>query len=83
MDIKMLDLYTDYLISSFSYTIATGLSKILNGAISHDKVTRFLSKDDYDSRQLWKLVKKTVRRIETEDGILLTLRRSRHHGLIL
>lgn len=71
MDKQMLDIYSDYLISSFSYTTATGLSKALSGLISHDKVTRFLAADDYDSKQLWQLVKPTVRKIESEDGILI------------
>src|SRR6266705_5731807 len=71
MDTKMLDIYSDYLISSFSYTTATGLSQALGGAISHDRVTRFLSADDYDSRKLWKLVKLTIRKIESEEGILI------------
>lgn len=71
MDKQMLDIYSDYLISSFSYTTATGLSKALSGLISHDKVTRFLAADDYDSKQLWRLVKPTVRKIESEDGVLI------------
>ncbi len=33
---SLLDIYTDYLISSFSQTTATG-------EVSHDKVTRLLS----------------------------------------
>lgn len=69
----MLDLYTDYLIASHSYTTATGLSKALNGAISHDKVTRFLSEDDYDSKQLWLLIKPEVRKIESEENALLII----------
>jgi len=67
----MLDLYTDYLIASHSYTTATGLSKALNGAISHDKVTRFLSGGDYDSKQLWLLIKPEVRKIESEENGML------------
>jgi len=67
----MLDIYSDYLISSFSYTTATGLSDALGGAISHDKITRFLSAGDYDAKQLWKLVKPTIREIETADGICI------------
>jgi hypothetical protein len=38
------DLYTDYLITLFSYTTATGLSGLVDNAISHDPVTRFLSR---------------------------------------
>lgn len=67
----MLDIYSDYLISSFSYTTATGLSKALSGMISHDKITRFLASDDYGSRQLWKLVKPTIRKIETDEGVFI------------
>lgn len=68
---KMLDLYADYLISSFSYTTATGMSAMLNGSVSHDQVTRFLSADDYDSRNLWRLVKSALREIESGDGVLV------------
>ncbi len=38
-----LDLYTDYLLSSTGPTTATGLSRLLDGALSHDHVTRWLS----------------------------------------
>jgi hypothetical protein len=36
-------MYIDYLVTSFSYTAATGLSELLDGDISNDQVTRFLS----------------------------------------
>ena len=36
-----LDLYSDYLIVQNKYATSTGLSEMLNGAISHDKVTNF------------------------------------------
>jgi len=48
------DLYMDYLISSTQLTTCTGLSKVLDGAISHDKFTRLLSKGKFDSKTLWK-----------------------------
>lgn len=67
----MLDIYTDYLISSFSYTTATGLSQALSGTISHDKITRFLAADDYGSKQLWKLIKPTIRKIEGDEGVFI------------
>jgi hypothetical protein len=41
----MLDLYSDYLISAFGQTTATGLSALLNGEISHDSVQRFLAEE--------------------------------------
>lgn len=68
---EYLELYTDYLIASFGKTTATGLSEILDGEISHDKITRFLGAEDYTSKELWQLVKKEVRAIEEEDGVLI------------
>src|SRR5680860_1374411 len=49
------DLYSDYLISSSSYTTATGMASLLS--IRHDKVTRALSTGNYDSKFLWKKAK--------------------------
>ena len=71
IDQKMLDIYTDYLMSSFSYTTATGLSALLDKRISHDAITRFLSEREYTSKDLWLLVKPTVRQIEKDDGVLI------------
>ena len=65
------DLYTDYLITSFSDTTATRLSNILDDEVSHDQVTRFLSQQDLTSKELWKVIKKTVREIEADDGVLI------------
>ena len=66
-----LELYTDYLISNSGYATATGLSAMLDGEISHDKVTRFLSEREYTSKDLWREVKSAVRKIETADGVLI------------
>lgn len=52
----MLDLYTDYLIASFAPTTATGLSRLLDGAVSHDQVIRFLFDRLKTSADLWQLV---------------------------
>ncbi|RLA18318.1 MAG: hypothetical protein DRQ62_13800 [Gammaproteobacteria bacterium] len=65
------DLYTDYLITSFSYTTATGLSGLVDNKISHDQITRFLSQQDFTSKELWKVIKKTVREIEMDEGVLI------------
>ena len=67
----LLDLYSDYLISSFSYTTATGLSTALDGSVSHDKITRFLSDHEPDNRELWKQIKPLVRQVETDDGVVV------------
>lgn len=71
MDREIFDLYTDYLISSTHERTATGLSALTDGEISHDKVTRFLSREEYDSKALWKEVKPLVRKIEQEEGVLI------------
>jgi len=39
--------------------------------VSHDKVTRLLSKYNFSSSYLWSLVKPTVREIEMDDGVLI------------
>ena len=39
----ILDLYTDYLVASFGSTTATDMSKMLNHALSHDQISRFLN----------------------------------------
>ncbi len=65
MDKELLDIYTDYLISSFSQVTATGLSELTDGDIGHDRVTRFLSASDYTSKNLWLLIKPEIRRLES------------------
>ncbi len=54
MNTKYLDLYTDYLAVTSGYATATGLSNLLDGRISHDKFTRFLSDGEWNSKDLWK-----------------------------
>jgi len=66
MNKDLLELYSDYLLSAFSHTTATGLSAMTAGEVSHDKVSRFLSERDLDSRRLWRLVKPVVRELEKE-----------------
>jgi len=68
---NLFDLYIDYLITSFGQTTATGLSAMLDGQVSHDQVTRLLSKKDYDSKDLWIAMKKEVREIEDDSGVLI------------
>ena len=71
MDKKDLELYTDYLISTFGYATATGLERMLDGEVSHDQITRFLTKETYTSKDLWMQVKPTVRKLEREEGVLI------------
>ena len=71
MKIDYTELYTDYLISGNGYATATGLSSLMEGDVSHDQITRFLSKQEYNSKDLWKQVKSTVREVESEDACLI------------
>ncbi|WP_165482612.1 transposase, partial [Legionella santicrucis] len=67
----MLDLYSDYLIFQNKYATATGLSDLVDGAFTHDKVTRFLRLEDFGSKSLWSYVKKPVRTQESVGGVLI------------
>ena len=71
MDKNLLDLYSDYLLSSFGPTTATGLSALLEGQVSHDQVTRFLSQETYTSKTLWQQVKPMLRSVERDEGVLI------------
>ena len=51
MNKQLLDLYSDYLISSFNKTTATGLSQLVDGSVSHDKISRFLAERKYTSKK--------------------------------
>jgi hypothetical protein len=70
-DNELLDLYSDYLISAFGQTTATGLAILLDGQISHDRVQRFLAGTKRTSADLWQIVKPHVRAIEQHDGVLI------------
>ena len=65
---NLIDLYTDYLISSFSQTTATGLSALVDGCLSHDQITTFIAESDLDSKSLWLHVKPMVRELEKAKG---------------
>jgi hypothetical protein len=71
MKMNMLDLYSDYLISSFGATTATGLAKLLKGDINHDEVTQWLAHKERTSAEFWVKVKPYVRKIESEEGVLI------------
>jgi hypothetical protein len=58
------DIYTDYLISSTGQVSATGLSRLYDGTISHDQVTRLLAKEHLDSTDLWSKAKPLIGRAE-------------------
>ncbi len=68
---QLLDLYSDYLISAFGQTTATGLSALLNGEISHDQLQRSLAGEEQNSADLWRIAKPHVRKIERADGVMI------------
>ena len=68
---KLLDLYSDYLISAFGQTTATGLATLLNGEVSHDQMQRSLAGAEQDSADLWRVAKPHVRKIESAEGVMI------------
>ncbi|MCB9352411.1 MAG: transposase [Lewinellaceae bacterium] len=66
----LLDLYSDYLISSFRMATATGLSELLGGAFSHDQISRFLGQELFTQKDYWKCVKPLVRKIQHPLGVI-------------
>lgn len=71
MKTHILDLYSDYLLSSFGTTTATGLSTLLDNRISHDAISRMLSSERQTSKEFWATVKPLVREIASDDGIMI------------
>lgn len=71
MNKSLIDLYADYLISSFGPTTATGLSRLLSCGLSHDKITRFLAGQQMTSAHLWQVVKPLVRQAQRDDAVLV------------
>jgi hypothetical protein len=70
---KLLDIYSDYLIAQNQYATAVGLSDLLEGRMSHDKVTRFLNTEEFTSKELWEYVKPELRKIEEDKGGVLII----------
>jgi len=70
---NLLDLYSDYLIAQNQYATAVGLSDLLLGRISHDKITRFLNGQALTSKELWEYIKPELRKIEEDTGGVLII----------
>jgi hypothetical protein len=67
----LLDLYTDYLLSSCGPATATGMSAALDNRISHDILTDLLNSGYISSKLLWATVKPMCAEIEQEDAVLI------------
>jgi len=70
MNYELLDLYSDYLLSSFSATTATGLSRLMANQVSHDQVSRMLNSQRLEPKDWWLMVKPHVRSTQSEDGVI-------------
>jgi len=65
---QLLDLYSDFLLSSFSLVTATGLSQLIDNGYSHDQISRFLAQGIFDNKDFWKCVKRLIRKVETDQA---------------
>ena len=68
---QILDLYSDYCVSSFLSVTAVGLSELLNQGYSHDQISRFFSQRTFDQKDFWKFIKRLIRKIEHQEGAIL------------
>jgi hypothetical protein len=69
-DLELLDLYTDYLVASFGPVTSTGLSALLDNVVSHDRISRMLSRQELTQREYWQAIKGLVRRVESPRGVI-------------
>lgn len=69
-DVTILDLYTDYLVSSFQKVTSQGLSNLLDGHLSHDRISRMLGNRQFTQKEYWQAIKPIVRRTQTPRGII-------------
>ena len=49
MNKEHLELFTDYLLSTFGYATATGLTRLVEGQVAHNQITRFLYAEEFTS----------------------------------
>ena len=66
-----LELYADYLLNTFGVATATGLLVMVEDNVSHDRITRFLSKQACTSKVLWLQIKTIVRNVQNDQGVLI------------
>jgi hypothetical protein len=67
----LVDIYTDFLLCSNGLATSTGLSTLLGGQISHDKFTRMLSSNTFDSSYLWERVKPFIKSQSKKEGLVI------------
>ncbi len=55
-DYELLDFYTDYLVSAFGAVTSTGLSQMLDSAVSYDRISCMLGKRKFTQQDYWKAI---------------------------
>lgn len=65
------DYYTDFLTVCPGQATATFMSEVLEGAVSHDQITRLLGSGKIDSSALWKMTKPICHELQSNDGVLV------------
>ena len=73
MNKNLLDIYSDYLIAQNHRASVTGLSDLVDGEISHDRITRFLNSPPAGSKEIWLYVKPELRKVEQDTGGVLII----------
>ncbi len=68
---RILDLYSDYCLSSFLSVTSVGLSNLLDQGYSHDQISRFLAQETFDQKDFWQFVKRLIRKIEHQEGAIV------------
>ncbi|HLR26017.1 MAG TPA: transposase [Fodinibius sp.] len=69
---NLLDLYTDYLLTTLGPATCRGLSKVLGGQVSHDRFTRMLAGGTIDSEQVWKQAKPLIQEmVDSSDCVVV------------
>jgi hypothetical protein len=53
MNLQLLDLYSDYLMASTARSTASGLEKVTGGSLRQDKITSFLTEEDFTSPSIF------------------------------
>lgn len=62
---NLLEIYSDFLLSQVDKATATELSRILDGKIGHDTITKFLKKASFDQGALWQFLSRQLKPTET------------------
>jgi hypothetical protein len=60
-----------HLLASFGATTAIGLSQLVDNLVSHDQISRFPAGEKQTAKDLWRLVKPLVRKIQNDSAVLI------------